>query len=477
MATFYLPSSGGYSTTNEYIKYRIVVTEGTLSGRTIPITVSVQFYRTNDYTTNRNGTCYCSINGTEYSQSFTSTTMSISLNSYTELFSKTVNITYDDDGNAVVPIYASWQTETSASGNEAYSSDSQGGDVTLTSIAPNSYTISYNANGGSGAPSSQTVTPGSELTLSSTIPTKSGYDFVGWSTSSSATSASYYAGNSYTFTSSTTLYAVWKISTYIISYSANGGINAPSSQTKTHGVTLTLTSETPTRTGYTFLGWGTSSTSTSVAYAPGATYTTNAELILYAIWKANTYTLILNYNDGSTSNKTLTLTYDSTNYNDLSDYIFNRAGYKFIGWYSSVSDGDVVYRSDGTCVNNGVYWNNDVCVHAGNYTVYAHWKALNVAYYKIDGEYKLCYTYIKVDGTWKKAVMYKKLNGSYYPNDKSIRIYNNGILEAANFIEANNVDNPYIENEVVYAESFIEHTEETIYFKDGVMYAKEFIEK
>jgi len=72
------------------------------------------------------------------------------------------------------------------------------------------YTVSYNANGGSGAPSAQTKYHDTTLTLSSTSPTKSGYIFAGWSTSSSATSATYKAGGNYTANASVTLYAVWK---------------------------------------------------------------------------------------------------------------------------------------------------------------------------------------------------------------------------------------------------------------------------
>jgi len=71
------------------------------------------------------------------------------------------------------------------------------------------YTITYDANGGTGAPASQTKTYGTALTLSSTKPTRSGYEFLGWSTSSSATTAAYTAGGSYTANASATLYAVW----------------------------------------------------------------------------------------------------------------------------------------------------------------------------------------------------------------------------------------------------------------------------
>ncbi len=70
------------------------------------------------------------------------------------------------------------------------------------------YTLSYNANGGSGAPASQSGA--ASYTVSSAQPTRSGYTFLGWSKSSTATSASYKAGDSITLTANITLYAVWQ---------------------------------------------------------------------------------------------------------------------------------------------------------------------------------------------------------------------------------------------------------------------------
>jgi uncharacterized repeat protein (TIGR02543 family) len=148
-----------------------------------------------------------------------------------------------------------------------------------------SYTIKYNANGGSGAPGSQTKWKDQTLKLSTTKPTRTGYSFLGWSTSSSATSATYAAGANYTANAAATLYAVWKANTYTVSYNANGGSGAPASQTKTYGQTLTLSSTKPTRTNYNFKGWGTSASSTTVSYASGASYTANAAITLYAIWE------------------------------------------------------------------------------------------------------------------------------------------------------------------------------------------------
>lgn len=148
-----------------------------------------------------------------------------------------------------------------------------------------SYSIKYNANGGSGAPSSQTKWKDQTLTLSSTKPTRTGYSFLGWSTSSSATSATYSAGGSYTANAAATLYAVWKANTYTIKYNANGGSGAPANQTKTYGKALTLSTTKPTRTNYVFKGWGTSASATTVSYAAGASYTANAPITLYAIWE------------------------------------------------------------------------------------------------------------------------------------------------------------------------------------------------
>lgn len=165
--------------------------------------------------------------------------------------------------------------------------DSATKNVSFTVSVPawTSYVIKYNANGGSGAPGDQTKWKDQALTLSATKPARTGYSFLGWSTSSSATSATYSAGASYTANAAATLYAVWKANTYSVKYNANGGSGAPGDQTKTYGITLTLSSTKPTRANYIFKGWGTSASATTVSYAAGASYTANAAVTLYAIWE------------------------------------------------------------------------------------------------------------------------------------------------------------------------------------------------
>ena len=168
---------------------------------------------------------------------------------------------------------------------------------------PITYTVSYDANGGSSAPAAQTKTKDVALTLSSTKPTRTGYKFLGWAASKTATSAQYQPGGSYTANAAVTLYAVWKTNDYTVSYDANGGTGAPAAQTKTHGTALTLSSTKPTRTGYMFLGWAASKTATSAQYQPGGSYTANAAVTLYAVWKENapTYATTLTVSSATAS--------------------------------------------------------------------------------------------------------------------------------------------------------------------------------
>lgn len=217
-----------------------------------------------------------------------------------------------------------------------------------------SYKVSYNANGGSGAPSAQTKYYGKSLTLSKTKPTRTGYTFKGWATSSSG-SVVYASGASYTSNAAVTLYAVWQANTYTVKYNANGGSGAPSNQIKTHGVTLTLSSTKPTRasvnddgviTTYTFKGWSTSSSATTVAYTAGSKYTANASITLYAVWSTTTtvtqYDVAYNTNGGSSINsqiktKGTALTLRST--------IPTKNGYTFKGWGLSEDATTVSYAA------------------------------------------------------------------------------------------------------------------------------------
>lgn len=145
------------------------------------------------------------------------------------------------------------------------------------------YTVSYSANGGEGSVASQIKWYGETLTLQTWQPEREGYTFQGWATSASG-SVAYASGAAYTKNANLTLYAVWKAITYSVTYNANGGEGAPVAQSKIHGTPLTLSSVKPKREGYDFIGWALAAGSTLVTYKPGATYSDNKALKLYAIW-------------------------------------------------------------------------------------------------------------------------------------------------------------------------------------------------
>lgn len=204
-----------------------------------------------------------------------------------------------------------WNTKSDGSGNDYslganYSTDA---DLSLYAVwetlpvEEHTFTLNYNANGGTGAPSAQTnktTNNSTTFSISSTKPTRTGYNFKGWSTNKNATTGAYQAGGSITVTNiSTTLYAIWEVipsKTFILYYSANGGANAPAQQsitTTASSAQFTISQTIPTRTNYAFKGWCTVATSngacTGTTYQKGNTITlsSSTSVTLYAMWIYN----------------------------------------------------------------------------------------------------------------------------------------------------------------------------------------------
>ena len=143
--------------------------------------------------------------------------------------------------------------------------------VRCVKIAASNITLSFNANGGSGAPTSQTVSSSGSVTFTipSTLPTYIGRNFLGWSTSSTASSASYSPGSSITISSSTVLYAVW--GSVSISLGSNG-VSAPISYA---GQYYYFTFTPPRTTSYTFYSTGSTDTYGHLYNASGAQLTSD----------------------------------------------------------------------------------------------------------------------------------------------------------------------------------------------------------
>lgn len=121
-------TSSAMSTTNDKIKYKVTITQNSQSvtNNTSSVTVSVNVYRTNTgYTTYGTGTVYCTINGTQYTSSITSSDKITS--SGIVLFSKTLTISHNADGTKTLA------TSTRIT-HDQFSSSAQSYSQTLTTI-------------------------------------------------------------------------------------------------------------------------------------------------------------------------------------------------------------------------------------------------------------------------------------------------------------------------------------------------------
>ena len=77
-------------------------------------------------------------------------------------------------------------------------------------LVPAEHTVSYDANGGTGQPDDQIKYHQGPLTLSSTVPTKDGYMFIGWGLSADSQEPVYQPGDTYDQEADLALYAVWR---------------------------------------------------------------------------------------------------------------------------------------------------------------------------------------------------------------------------------------------------------------------------
>ncbi len=214
-------------------------------------------------------------------------------------------------------------------------------------IAPKTYRLSYDANGGSGAPSMQSATntaSSATFTVSSTVPTKSDHIFQGWSTSADAKSVTHKSGDNITITKDTTLYAVWEKKptpvSYTVTYDSNGGTGTlPATSSYSAGTSITLSSGSGlTRQYYHLVGWTLGSAS-GTSYSKGASYTVNSNVTFYAKWERDNYQVTYKRNCGSSDT-----TNEVKNHNVGSAFsviskpsAWSCSGKDFSGWATSAS--------------------------------------------------------------------------------------------------------------------------------------------
>ena len=154
----------------------------------------------------------------------------------------------------------------------------------------NSYTITFDSNGGSSSNTTRSAAYGSSVTLPTSAGTKDGYTFTGWNTNPNGTGTHYNAGTSYTVTEARTLYAEWEEiipDTYTISYDSNGGTGSISSVSVVQSETIYLSDGSAfSRNGHILTSWNTKADGSGTSYSLGTTLMVTSDVTLYAQWTA-----------------------------------------------------------------------------------------------------------------------------------------------------------------------------------------------
>ena len=222
----------------------------------------------------------------------------------------------------------------------------------------NKYTVTLNSNLYKGDTSTLATNAGTTSVTATydaampaiTAPTMTGYTFGGYFATKGGTGTKYYNANgssarTWNGTADTTLYALWTVNTYTITYKNQGGAaltadnaaSLPTSFRYDTGVTLVAA----TRNGYTFGGWFTASDCTGTAVTSIAADSTASNVTFHAKWTVNTYTITFSNNDSTGSTKATNTTASKTyTVEDAIELPANsRTGYTFGGWKPSTSAG------------------------------------------------------------------------------------------------------------------------------------------
>ncbi len=215
-------------------------------------------------------------------------------------------------------------------------------DITLLAKWDEIFTVTYDGNGGTGAPfDDNDYVNGDLVSVSSLIPLNPGYLFSGWSYGGST----YYGGNSFSIAGSdVTLVAQWdKI--YNVFYDANGGSGAPSNANDyISGDSVTVSAVIPTNPGYLFKGW---SYGGSTYYGGNSFSIASSDVTLVAQWD-KIYNVFYDANGGSGAPSDTT-DYVSGDSVSVSSVVPLKAGFIFAGWLYDANtyfDGDSFLISD-----------------------------------------------------------------------------------------------------------------------------------
>jgi uncharacterized repeat protein (TIGR02543 family) len=240
------------------------------------------------------------------------------------------------------------------------------------------YTVAYNANGGSETMMPSTHTYDAPQYLSSTNFSRTGYYFNGWNTEANGSGTPYTGGENVSNLSASdgaevTLYAQWTAFAYTVAYYNSGDSGTMTPSTHTYNVPKNLAANTFTRTGFTFSGWNTEYNGSGTPYADGANVVNlsandGATVTLYTQWTGVSYTVAYNANGGSGTMAPSAHTYGEGYY--LPANTFTRTGYTFERWAVEIDGWGMRYLSDGE------FAGSLSSIDGATVTLYAQWQPI-----------------------------------------------------------------------------------------------------
>ena len=165
---------------------------------------------------------------------------------------------------------------------------------------------------------------------------KTGYNLLGWTDEENGKDVKYETGSSYVLNEKEkTFYSIWEAKTINVKYHSSELEAVPRDESYKYDKGYTISSETPQKKGYTFLGWSLTEGNTNDIYQPGQdlNLTSDEDVDLYAVYKANNINISYNANCSESVSVPAgaTIKYDET-YNVSSDAP-TRKGYVFRGWF------------------------------------------------------------------------------------------------------------------------------------------------
>ena len=237
-----------------------------------------------------------------------------------------------------------------------------------------SYNIILMANNGTLDSETQEVSLNTTVNIMSNPFTNDGYIFMGWNTKSDGSGTTYTNEQAVTLEEDLILWAQWQTTTRNITFYSNfGAANLINHQTAPDGSTVKLDANTFFRTGYSFAGWNTNQDGSGTSYEDEQTIVEiHDDLLLYAQWQPNTYTIKFNANSGTGTMTNQTMTYDKNE--ALKANTFTKVGYTFKGWNTNSSGTGTSY-SDRQSVKN--------LTTGSSVTLYAQWQPIT---YKVSFE-------------------------------------------------------------------------------------------